>query len=339
MSLQSGYPFHQKSRFRGDMQFHQKPNSRKPMSVSIIIPVYNGSRHIAQCVRTLRDQTYLDWEAVFVNDGSTDNSLKMLKQAANEDARIRIVSQSNQGAAKARNAGIQSAKGDFITFLDIDDTLSKDFLENLLKEFTDDTDILVSSFNIIENGMLVKRKDLKEGHFTHIDYLKKVLSGHYGWELWGKMYRKSLFFKSILVPESIRIGEDASVFIQLITRARKITVTNKHLYNYIQYGHSVSHIQSSKYAEETLQAGYFIESFLKEEATLYPKIKDEIDAMFLLFYSNSTRRACLGRNHPLVFDIRKKHFNMKALKLLPLRKSIYITLHLYFGKYISKLLS
>ena len=309
------------------------------MSVSIIIPVYNGSRHIAQCVRTLRDQTYLDWEAVFVNDGSTDNSLKMLKQAANEDARIRIVSQSNQGAAKARNAGIQSAKGDFITFLDIDDTLSKDFLENLLKEFTDDTDILVSSFNIIENGMLVKRKDLKEGHFTHIDYLKKVLSGHYGWELWGKMYRKSLFFKSILVPESIRIGEDASVFIQLITRARKITVTNKHLYNYIQYGHSVSHIQSSKYAEETLQAGYFIESFLKEEATLYPKIKDEIDAMFLLFYSNSTRRACLGRNHPLVFDIRKKHFNMKALKLLPLRKSIYITLHLYFGKYISKLLS
>ena len=291
------------------------------MSVSIIIPIYNGSKYILQCVRTLKDQTYPDWEAIFVNDGSTDNSLEVLEQAAKEDCRINVIHQNNQGAAKARNTGMRSAKGDFIAFLDADDTLSKDFLESLLKEFTDDTDIVVGSFNIIVNGMLVKRKELKEGHFAQIDYLKKVLSGRYGWELWGKIYRKSLFLKPIPVP------------------ARNVAVTNKHLYNYIQYGHSASHIQSSEYAEETLQAGYFIESFLKEEATLYPKIKDEIDAMFLLFYSNSTRRACLGRNHPLVSDICKKHLTLKALKLLPFHKSIYIMLHLYFGKYISKLLS
>lgn len=311
--------------------------NRQQLSISVIIPIYNGAGYLTQCFQTLSEQVYENWEAIFVNDGSTDSSLSILQTLSSKDPRIKIYNQKNQGAAKARETGITQAKGDFVTFLDVDDTIPPNYLSSMMERFTEETDIVATGFNIICEGKITKKKILNKETLNRTEYLKKVLTGKYGWELWGKIYRKRLFDHPIQTPESIRIGEDAAVFLQLVSHALRVQVIDKPLYNYIQYQKSASHVQSTKYAEETLQAGFFIESVLKEY-DFYPEIKKEIDSMFLLLYSNSTRKAYLGKTHPLVQEILKKHFTLKALRLLPIYKSIYIISYRFVGKYINKFL-
>lgn len=304
--------------------------------ISIIIPCYNAENYIGTVITSLLQQTYPTWEAIFINDGSTDNTNTILKSYENRyGSHIKIFYQNNQGAAKARAYGITKASGDYIIFLDVDDTLTYDALEKFFKAFNDEkTDIVVSGFNIIKNNNLAKSKKLHKQTLTNIDYLKKTLCGIYGWELWGKMYRRGLFNNSINTPEHIRVGEDAAVFIQLVLYARNIQTLDEELYNYMQYENSVSHIQSSEYAEETLQAGFYIKNILNQKS-FYTSIKTEINTMLLLFLSNSTRKAYLGRNHPLVQTIYKQHCNRKSLNLLPLNKRIYLISYYLFGKVIS----
>ena len=308
----------------------------KEIFISFIIPVYNGSHFIKQCVHTLLNQTYTHWEAIFINDGSNDNTQELLIRESNLDNRIKVFQQTNQGAAVARNKGIELSSGDYITFLDVDDTLSELFLDTLIKQVSNEIDIIVCSFNIIKENKIIKRKKYTPRVFSKLEYLKKVLTGHAGWELWGKLYKKELFTVPLITPQDIRIGEDASIFIQLITRSNKIKVLNKALYNYIQYESSASHIRSTKYAEETLQAGYFIERILKNES-FYHMIKKEIGGMFLLFYSNSTRKGYLGLSHPLVYNIYKTYYSYQTLQTIPFIKRIYVTISLLFGQFLSKL--
>lgn len=111
-------------------------------------------------------------------------------------------------------------------------------------------------------------------------------------------------------------------------------IINEALYNYIQYPSSASHQRSVTLAEETLQAAFYIDHLLKKES-FYQEIRDEIDAMYLLFYSNSTRKAFLRLNHPLIYQVYQEHYSLRALKILPLFKSIYISLSLLLRKTLS----
>ena len=303
------------------------------MLISFIIPVYNGSLFIKQCIETLLAQTYNNWEGIFINDGSTDNTRELLEQVSRADSRIKFYNQKNQGAAIARYTGVKLATGEYITFLDVDDTLSKDFLQSLIQQITPSIDIVVCPFNIIKKNKIIS-KHITPGIFNRIDYLKKILTGYAGWELCAKIFRKELFEQPLIQPPNIRIGEDAANLIQLISRAKKIKITNIPLYNYIQYSTSASHIKNKQYAEETLKAGYFIKSLL-EQKTFYLSIKDEISAMFLLFYSNSTRKANLSLKHPMVYDIYKSYYSYRIVKLIPLQKRIYITMSFIIERILS----
>lgn len=303
------------------------------MLISFIIPVYNGSLFIKQCIETLLAQTYNNWEGIFINDGSTDNTRELLEQVSRADSRIKFYNQKNQGAAIARYTGVKLATGEYITFLDVDDTLSKDFLQSLIQQITPSIDIVVCPFNIIKKNKIIS-KHITPGIFNRIDYLKKILTGYAGWELCAKIFRKELFEQPLIQPQNIRIGEDAANLIQLISRAKKIKITNIPLYNYIQYSTSASHIKNKQYAEETLKAGYFIKSLL-EQKTFYLSIKNEISAMFLLFYSNSTRKANLSLKHPMVYDIYKSYYSYRIVKLIPLQKRIYITMSFIIERILS----
>lgn len=292
--------------------------------ITIIVPIYNAREYVCQAIKCIIEQSYSNWEAVFVDDGSTDDAYLVLTDYAERDQRIKVYSQPNQGAAKAREYGLSKATGDYITFLDVDDTLQVNALEQMLHAFDEDTDIVVSGFNIMK-GKSIHRKKLKSGKLPSLDYLQKVLCGKYGWELCAKMYRKELFTTSIKTPQGIRIGEDAAVFIQLVCAARQVKVLSEPMYNYIQYTQSASHIRSEKYAEETLQAAFFIENVLKD-TPYYQEIKPEIDAMFLLFYSNSIRKGRIDNRHPLIRELRKLHWNSRAFLKIPWYKAIYIFL-------------
>lgn len=307
--------------------------NRKRCQISVIIPCYNAENYLVKCLNSLQQQSIKNWEAICINDGSEDYTLNILQEYSLSDMRVKVYTQQNQGAAKARELGIEKATGDYITFLDIDDTLPPEALQTMVNAFAPNIDIVVSGFRILKGSKNIKTKTLQSALFDSLNYLKKVLCGQYGWELWAKMYRRDLFIKPIKVP-TIHIGEDAAVFIQLVCRARKIKILSSTLYNYIQYSQSISHVKSLKYVEETIQAAFFIEDILKDK-DFYTKIKYEIDAMFLLFYSNSTRRGYLDKNHPLVKEIRSKHFNLCALMKIPFYKALYICFFYMMGKKIS----
>lgn len=309
---------------------------KKKVLISVIIPCYNACQFVESSVSSLLSQTYVDWEAVYVNDGSSDDTLSLLNKYETQDSRIKVYSQINYGVAKARELGIRKAKGDYITFLDVDDT----FVTNALQSFVDKielgADIIVSSFSIIQDNKKIKTKRICFDKLDHISYLKKVLCGKYGWELCAKAYKRELFNSVVDTPKGIRIGEDAAIFIQLVVKAKSIIGCEQAIYNYIQWKQSASHIRDIKYAEENIQAACFIESFLKKER-IYNKIRNEVDAMFILFFSNSTRRAFLDIKHPLMKKV-GKHITLFSLLNVPCKKAIYILLAYYcFSKLFNNL--
>ncbi len=100
-------------------------------AISVVIPVYNTESYIADCLASIHGQTFRDFEAIIVDDGSTDGSAGIAKEFTREDSRFRIVSQENKGLSEARNAGIEVAEGDWITFVDSDDMLAPNILQTL----------------------------------------------------------------------------------------------------------------------------------------------------------------------------------------------------------------
>ena len=114
------------------------------MRFSVVIPVYNVERYLRDCLDSVRRQSYTDWEAVCVNDGSTDGSAAILEEYAANDQRFKVVVQPNGGLSAARNTGMAKAEGDYVVFLDSDDWLEDHALETLAKNM-DDEDMLCFS--------------------------------------------------------------------------------------------------------------------------------------------------------------------------------------------------
>ena len=103
-------------------------------TVSVIVPVFNGEQYLKECLDSVIRQSFSHWEMICINDGSTDGSLRILEDFARMDDRIRVFSQENQGLSVTRNNAMQYAQGDYILFLDCDDRLTPDALENRSRE-------------------------------------------------------------------------------------------------------------------------------------------------------------------------------------------------------------
>jgi len=122
-------------------------NNHSDVLVSIIIPCYNAEKYISESIESAINQTYKNCEVIVINDGSTDSSLQIIK---NYHARVEIIDQPNQGGCAARNRGINSAKGEYIQFLDADDILSPECIEKKLLELKDKSLVICSQLKILE---------------------------------------------------------------------------------------------------------------------------------------------------------------------------------------------
>ena len=101
--------------------------------VSIIIPIYNTEKYLPKCLDSVLNQTYHNLEIILVDDGSSDNSGKIADESTKKDKRITVLHQKNQGQSSARNNGVKKSTGDYISFIDSDDTISKTFIDSLLQ--------------------------------------------------------------------------------------------------------------------------------------------------------------------------------------------------------------
>ncbi|MCL1989899.1 MAG: glycosyltransferase [Defluviitaleaceae bacterium] len=153
--------------------------SRKSKKVSIIIPVYNGSRYVAGCLRSVLNQSLKEIEVICVDDGSTDHTLDILKKIANEDERVLILTQENGGQGSARNAGLKVAKGEYIMFVDSDDLLMKMSVEHLYRtaKYNDIDDLFCEGKAFFDpiNLHMEQKQQLKNFEYGRSHY--PVLSG------------------------------------------------------------------------------------------------------------------------------------------------------------------
>lgn len=177
--------------------------------ISVIIPVYNVEVYLDKCLYSVIHNTYKNLEIICINDGSTDNSLQILKHYYQMDPRIRIVDKMNQGVSSARNEGLKMATGQWIAFVDSDDWIHPQYFEILLK--------LADKFSadiIIGNHVRKKVEDVEYPDFKHdyIDCIKVDIPMIYRNRnmksfVWGKLFKKEVI-SNHLFDEEIAYGED-----------------------------------------------------------------------------------------------------------------------------------
>ena len=216
--------------------------------ISIIVPIYNVEKYLRQCLDSVLNQTYQNFECLLINDGSPDNSAGICKEYVDKDARFHYFEKENGGLASARNLGIKYSKGKYITFIDSDDWVDLDYLEVLhskIKEYN--TDFVISSY---------KKFDMDEDCFyLHIwdqDYYEKIWTsqellsqlpnlenydGSYTVS-WGKLFKRSLF-DEILFNEQRKFGEDFECSFKLYLSMTSCLYIHKALYNYRLHSESM----------------------------------------------------------------------------------------------------
>ena len=194
--------------------------------VSIIVPVYNVASYLEQCINSLINQTYKNTELIFVNDGSTDNSLKILESYCQQDDRIQVISQRNQGLSAARNTGMEAASGDYMVFLDSDDWLEVSAIETaVLFSEQNNLDIVLWSYASEYEGKSICRplfggeriifEDGRRIHRRIIGLTGKELSAPHKADAcvtaWGKLYRRDVV-ADIRFVDTKRIGTEDALF-------------------------------------------------------------------------------------------------------------------------------
>ena len=204
--------------------------------VSVIIPVYNAENRL-RCLNPLLSQTFGDFEAICINDGSEDNSLQILKEYQEKDNRIKVHSQTHSGPAQARHKAISCATGKYIMFCDADDCYSDDMIEimvNAIEKY--DTDIVVCDTNVHNNESLNNEYKTYEEYprLKHKGYhdITLKLATDINYLLWNKIFKKEIIDKyNLTYPE--RYEHDDTVFVmKYLLYAKKYYGVTKQLYNY-----------------------------------------------------------------------------------------------------------
>ena len=203
--------------------------------ISVIIPVYNVESYLDECIQSVVNQSYSDWECILVDDGSTDGSGDICDEWARKDKRIRFVHQENRGVSRARNRGIEESNGEYITFVDSDDWLDSDFLSDLL---IDSADIVVSG-HVIEKDkadqeeckpMVSKVFLLNEDSVDDFVALNELFLF---FAPWGKLYRSDLMRECrCFFPENCSYGEDLQFNYQYLEHVDSILQVAKANYHY-----------------------------------------------------------------------------------------------------------
>ena len=210
--------------------------------LSIIIPVYNVEKYLKECLDSVCNQTLKDIEIICINDGSTDNSLSILKNYAQKDTRIKIISKENEGQASARNLGIKKSSGEYVAFVDSDDFIEPSMFEKLYtKAKNNDLDIVMCKIATYDNQteeikynvwyyMLGVFKDFEKDIFNHKD--TKEFTCNIAVTPYNKIYKNSLLKdNNILFPEGL-IFEDEKFFFDTYLRAKKVSIVDEFLYYY-----------------------------------------------------------------------------------------------------------
>lgn len=208
--------------------------------VSIIVPCYNVEKYVEECVNSIISQDYKNWEGILINDGSTDNTLDLIKNIKEKDNRIRVFSQENLGLSATRNKGIEHSNGVFIFFLDSDDVLDSHAIQTLVSAASNNdivTGITVNSK--IENKYIEKLSHLyppKEGNVVfennHFEVLITAMESALTPVAQNRLYKKDFLNKNNIRFKEKILHEDELWFFETMFFARNVKYIDQETYFY-----------------------------------------------------------------------------------------------------------
>lgn len=243
--------------------------------VSIIIPVYNAASYIRDCFQSVEKQTYTNWECLLVDDGSTDGSSEICDEITANNAKFRVIHQSNMGICEARNTGLSLANGEFVMFLDDDDEITATCVETLLTLLLKyDADISCGRANtdsyrwnyaepVVWRGETALKKSLSDDPLTYT--------------VWGKLFSKKII-ETTRFNKNWTANEDSMFVFHLCTKSPVFVATPETVYIYNFNPNSASHAEYSNKYTAVLKTAEEKEALIKQH---YPHLKKFADNYML----------------------------------------------------------
>jgi len=317
----------------------------KSSAISIIVPVYNVEKYLRRCLDSILLQTFTDWECILVDDGSNDNSGSICDEYAAKDFRFKVFHTSNGGPSKARNIGLQKARGYWISFIDSDDWIKDTFLQNLIEHSTG-VDIVFTSCTVVYKDEMLVPQTL-DGSYSGDDYysaiaelIKKNMVGY----TWMKLYKKDIIDKNQLrFDESITYMEDFLFTSQFLIKAHNLYSTQCHDYQYCLNENSISLGRQDadvtfKTSQKVIESFYSLSSKTsnKDLADCYLGYKSKVAANYLyacFLQSYSFRRCLSNLKRNLISESDKAY-----LKKHHVYRNIYIDLFTSKHRFLSTII-
>lgn len=276
--------------------------------ITVIIPVYNVEKYIGKCLESVLNQTYKNIEVIIIDDGTKDNSGIICDDYAKKDLRIKVIHQKNQGLSGARNTGLKTAIGDYITFLDSDDFIDEKMLEEMLLA------LKKNNADIVECGTIYCNEDetyIRENTKDEVKVYKNeyqikelVFSGNITTTSWGKLYKKELF-KDFEFPLG-KYHEDTFTTYKLLHLSSKTVVLNQSFYYYRQVNGSIMNSKFNIKHLDAVEAVVKRSQFIEKYYSKYKKYE----------YANIVYSCCKVYERMILEDFCNKSIILKLQELI-----------------------
>lgn len=235
--------------------------------VSIIVPVYNVEAYLEKCLDSMLDQTYSNIEIVLINDGSTDNGPKICDEYAKKDSRVKVIHKANSGVSDTRNIGLEAAKGSYVTFVDSDDWIEKDYVENLYRAIIENkADYATCGYNRVYGNKSEKINSSGETiTYSAREYLIKLLNVQSSYGFCHMKLIKKDIIKDTKFYKGLVVGEDALFNIELCKNITKAVVLEQPLYNYRFNANSVVRKYDENYMNKYQESMEIMNNYIMKE--------------------------------------------------------------------------
>lgn len=299
--------------------------------ISIIIPVYNAEKYLTACIDSVLVQTYANIEVILVNDGSKDSSGKICDTYKSQDTRVKVIHLENGGVSRARNIGINTCTGDYLCFIDADDSITPDYIHDFMESIEDDINIYIQGTRIIQKDNTVNIVLYRKNGIQSINeiFVNNNLCKH-GYAH-GKMYRSSLIKNhKIQFPQDLKFAEDLLFILECLTYTDKIKYLKKAGYNYfIREGNASSKEYSLQTEFKCWKCFYNLIDKLSIRYNIDLIEKKEVGEIYNMLFSR-VRNTLYNGNY-------NKKDRLSIFKSLTKKELYYIHKYSYSSNYVVKL--
>lgn len=246
--------------------------------ITIIIPIYNVEKYLRECIESVLNQTYKNLEIILIDDGSKDNSAKICDEYEEKEKRIKVIHKENGGVSSARNKGLEIATGDYITFIDGDDYIDKDYIEKLLKNLKEkNVECVLCGFNRIydKSAEIITKGENKL--ISKKEFLDSILNVQGGAGMaCAKLWKKETII-NLRFNEKIKIAEDSLFGIQAVKNVNNVYILNEALYNYRFNKNSAVRKYNKDFANICLESMKAAKKYIEKEYANEKEVKEKFN--------------------------------------------------------------